>query len=225
MATAVHLRDAVSVLGRFPALAGITLSAASGEIVLLQGPNGAGKSTVLRVCAGLVPVVSGEARVLDHDLVADPVGVRRSVGYVGHSSGLYDDMTVTDNLRFWLRAAGIRHPDLAAAMAVMEVSPRLADLSVGRLSAGQRRRVQLALVVTRRPAVWLLDEPHAGLDAAGRDLLDAQIRNAAHAHGVCVLIASHELDRATPLADRTITVAGGMATTESASASGGEHVA
>jgi energy-coupling factor transporter ATP-binding protein EcfA2 len=81
---------------------------------------------------------------------------------------------------------------------------------VARLSAGQRRRVALAAVAARRPALWLLDEPHAGLDAAGRDLLDGLVREAA-AGGATVILASHELERARTLAGRTVLVAGGQA--------------
>ena len=90
------------------------------------------------------------------------------------------------------------------------VTGRLLDVPVGRLSAGQRRRVALAAVVARRPALWLLDEPHAGLDAAGRDLLDTLVREAAST-GATVVLASHELERARALAGRTVLVAGGQA--------------
>ena len=72
MEPVVHLRGAVSLLGRFPALAGVDLDVAPGEIVLVQGPNGAGKTTLLRTCAGLLPVVAGEAEVLGHDLRGRP---------------------------------------------------------------------------------------------------------------------------------------------------------
>src|SRR5690606_17868766 len=98
MEPVVHLRDAVALLGRFPALAGIDLEVRRGEVVLLRGPNGAGKTTVLRVCAGLVPVVRGEAVVLGHDLRHDPRPVRRRVGLLGHATGLFDDLTVADNV-------------------------------------------------------------------------------------------------------------------------------
>src|SRR6478752_18682 len=103
MEPVVHLRSAVSLLGRFPALAGVDLDVDHGEIVLLQGPNGAGKTTLLKACAGLVEVVDGEAEVLGVDLRADRKAVRLRVGYLGHSTGLYDDLTVADNLRFWTR--------------------------------------------------------------------------------------------------------------------------
>ena len=93
----------------------------------------------------------------------------------------------------------------------MAVADRLHDLPVRSLSAGQRRRVSFASVLARRPELWLLDEPHAGLDAAGRDLVDGLVGEAAAA-GATVLFASHELDRAEGVAERGVTVAGGVAT-------------
>jgi heme ABC exporter ATP-binding subunit CcmA len=208
MEPVVHLRAAVALLGRFPALAGIDLDVARGEIVLLRGPNGAGKTTVLRACAGLVPVVRGEAVVLRHDLRLDPRPVRRHVGLLGHATGLFDDLTVADNVRFWGRACGADAGDIAAAMALVGLDGRLRDVSAGRLSAGQRRRTSLACLLARRPELWLLDEPH-GLDRETRDQLDALIGRAVE-QGATVLLASHELDRAESLADRVVELAGGM---------------
>src|SRR5580765_3551049 len=104
MEPVVHLRAAVSLLGRFPALAGVDLDVQPGEIVLVQGPNGAGKTSLLRACAGLLPVVGGEAEVLGCDLRRDRRSMRRSIGLLGHTTFLYDDLTVVDNVRFAVRA-------------------------------------------------------------------------------------------------------------------------
>src|SRR5579864_6217232 len=95
----IRFRSAVALVGRFPVLAGVDLDVARGEIVLLQGPNGAGKTSILRACAGLLRVAAGEAWVLGEDLVAHPRAVRRRVGMLGHTSGLYDELTVADNVR------------------------------------------------------------------------------------------------------------------------------
>lgn len=206
----MSLRGAVCLLGRFPALAGATLEVGAGEIVLVQGPNGAGKTTLLRACAGLVPVVDGEATVLGVDLRRDPRPVRHRVGLLGHASGLYQDLTVADNVRFWARAGRSRTVDADAAMARLGLDGRLADVAVARLSAGQRRRTSLAVMLARRPELWLLDEPHAALDQAGRDLVDSLMREAVAA-GATVLFASHEHDRAAAVATRTVTIAGGIA--------------
>jgi heme ABC exporter ATP-binding subunit CcmA len=204
----VHLRGVVALLGRFPALAGVDLDVEPGEAVLLQGPNGAGKTTLLRLCAGLVRPEAGHAEVLGHDLARERRAVRRQVGLIGHTTALYDDLTVAENVHFWARAAGVPVEAADAAMARLEIEPRLRDVAVGRLSAGQRRRTSIAVMVARRPHLWLMDEPHAGLDQAGRDIVDQLVRDAVAA-GATVIVASHELDRARSLTPRIVTVAGG----------------
>jgi heme ABC exporter ATP-binding subunit CcmA len=208
MEPVIHLRDAVALLGRFPALSGASLDVAAGEIIHLRGPNGAGKSTLLRVCTGLLAVTSGEVVVLGHDLRRDRRSVRREVGLLGHDNHLYDDLTAAENVRFWGRTVGATDAEVDVALADLGLRGRLASTPVRRLSAGQRRRTALASLVARRPRLWLLDEPHAGLDAEGRDHLDGLIRRAS-ASGATVVVASHELDRAAPLAVRTVDLAGG----------------
>lgn len=208
MELVVHFRAAVALLGRFPALAGVDLDVPRGEIVLLSGPNGAGKTTLLRACAGLVPIVSGDASVLGCDLRRNPRAVRPRVGLLAHAAGLYDDLTVAENVRFWGRAARAEPDDVEAALALVGLDGRLRKVEAARLSAGQRRRTALACLLARRPELWLLDEPHAGLDHATRDHLDALMRQAV-SQGATVLFSSHELDRATALADRTVDLVAG----------------
>lgn len=205
----VHLRAAVALLGRFPALAGVDLDVSAGEVVLLQGPNGAGKTSLLRLCAGLLAPTAGTAMVLGHDLTVDRRGVRRRVGLLGHDAFLYDDLTVVENVTFWCRASGVPPEEVDGAIERLGISPRLHDVAVGRLSAGQRRRTSIAAVAVRRPELWLLDEPHAGLDQQGRDIVDALIVDAAAA-GATVLVSSHELDRVRSLDPRVVTIAGGQ---------------
>ena len=210
----VELRAAVALLGRFPALSGVDLTIHAGETVLLRGPNGAGKTTLLHLCAGLLRPESGSVQVLDHDLT-DSAGrrsVRRRVALLGHTTGLYEDLTVGENLRFWARAAGLSTVDadrrLDDARKRLEVPDRLVDQPVHTLSAGQRRRTSLAALLARRPDLWLLDEPHAGLDQSGRDLVDGLIGDAVAAGGT-VVVSSHELDRVAALSPRMVTLAGG----------------
>lgn len=213
MVSIVSLQGVVALLGRFPALAGADLEVGESEIVLVQGPNGAGKSTLLRVCAGLLRIESGRAEVLGHDLVTDRAAVRRSIGLLGHDTALYDDLTVEENLRFWARASRVDDEAVPAALDRLGVADRLRNVAVRNLSAGQRRRTALAAVVVRRPRLWLLDEPHSGLDQGGRDLIDQVILDAASA-GATVMLASHELDRTLDLATRHLTVAGGTITSD-----------
>jgi heme ABC exporter ATP-binding subunit CcmA len=205
----------VALLGRFPALAGVDLDVDRRRIVLLRGANGAGKTTLLRALAGLVPITSGEAIVLGVDLRDDRRAVRHRVGLLAHGTGLYDELTVADNVHFWTRAARANMADAEAAMAQLGLDGRLRDVAVGRLSTGQRRRTSLACLLARRPELWLLDEPHAGLDKEGRDIVDALVRDAAAA-GATIILSSHELDRSIELADEIVTLGGGVALDEGA---------
>ncbi len=209
MEPVILLRDAVTVLGGFPALAGADLDVWRGEIVLVSGPNGAGKSTLLRLCAGLASLAKGSGRVLGFDLVRQRREIRRRVGYLGHANGLYLELTAEENVRFWARSAAAPAHDDVATLDRLEVPTRWRSLAVAHLSAGQRRRVALACVVVRRPDIWLLDEPHTGLDGPSRDLLDGVLREAVAA-GATVLVASHELDRSAALATRTVRIVGGV---------------
>ncbi len=177
-------------------------------MVHLRGPNGAGKTSLLKVLAGLLAVHSGEASVLGRDLVADRRAVRREVGMLGHQSFLYEELTVEENLAFAVRAARAEASGIRPALEQFGFTGRLASVPVGRCSAGQKRRASLALLVARSARLWLLDEPHAGLDQDGRDLLD-ELLAGSRAAGRTVLFASHELERATAIADRTVHLAGG----------------
>ena len=205
----VHLSNAVAVLGQFPVLAGANLTVDRGEIVLLQGPNGAGKTSLLRLCAGLLPLARGEATVLGCDLRTNRESVRSRVGLLGHANGLYADLTVAENVRFWGATVNASRSEVGAALTRMGLAHRLGDVVVSRLSAGQKRRTALACLIARRAELWLLDEPHAGLDAAGRDELDTTLREATHA-GATIIVASHELERAGALATRVVEVVGGQ---------------
>jgi heme ABC exporter ATP-binding subunit CcmA len=203
----------VAVIGRFPALAGASLTVRQGEILLLRGSNGAGKTSLLRVCAGLLPVTRGEARVCGLDVTTNRAAVRQRVGLLGHNNGLYADLTVAENVRFWGATVGATLAETEAAMHHLGLDGRLADVAVASLSAGQKRRTALACMLARRARVWLLDEPHAGLDAAARDELDTTLRSAVAA-GATVVLASHELERAGSLATRVVDVVAGRVSAE-----------
>jgi heme ABC exporter ATP-binding subunit CcmA len=210
MDTVIELSGVVAVLGQFPALAGVDLTVQRGEIVLLQGPNGAGKTSLLRVCAGLLPIERGSGHVLGIDLATNREAIRSRVGLLGHANGLYLDLTVMQNMKFWASTVGATALEVSTAMETMRIDGRLASVKASQLSAGHRRRCALASLIVRRAEIWLLDEPHAGLDAAGRDELDALLRYAVTS-GATVVLASHERDRALGLATRTITIDGGGA--------------
>ena len=142
------------------------------------------------------------------------------MGLLSHVSHLYDDLTVLENVRFAVRAAGGDTARIDPACERWGLTGRLARTPAAKLSAGQRRRVALAVLAARWPELWLLDEPHAGLDAAARVLLDDAVAEASAA-GVTMLIACHESGSVEGLADRAVTVTGGRVTGERTSRSCG----
>ena len=204
----IDFRDVVAVYNGYPALAGANLQVKKGEIVLLQGPNGAGKSTLLRLCAGLLPVERGTAFVLGCNVQDERERVRSRVGLLGHNNGLYADLSIADNISFWASMVGASRSEIDAAMSRMGIDGSLASRVVGNLSAGQKRRCALACLIVRRAELWLLDEPHAGLDARGRDEIDAILREASQL-GATIVVASHEIERAQHLATRNVAVVAG----------------
>jgi ABC-type multidrug transport system ATPase subunit len=160
------------------------------------------------VLAGLVAPHSGEAEVQGHSLFTDRRAARRATALVAHETYCYDDLTAAENVRFFARAAGVAD-DGPVRRALERVALGSATDVVHRgLSAGQRRRLALAVALVRDPELLLLDEPHAGLDATGRGVLDEVVR-AAPDEGRTVVMVSHELEIARTLATREIRVEGG----------------
>ena len=201
-------------LGQFPALTGATMNIRQGEVVLIKGPNGAGKSTLLRLCAGLLPMRSGIGTVLDFDLRTQRMELRAHIGLLGHRTGLYPDLTVSENLKFWASAYGANDIEVDKAMAFFGLNDRLGSVQVQNLSEGQRRRTSFALLLIKRPSIWLLDEPYAGLDSNGRELVNSSILQASEL-GTTVLIASHEIDKIGSNRERTLLVKGGRVVNDS----------
>ncbi len=212
MGAAVAFEGVVALLGRFPALAGVNLRIETGEMVCLRGPNGAGKTTLLRACAGLIPLRGARAEVLGFDLRARRRAVGTHVGLLGHRSPLYGDLRVNDQLRYCADVHRASAVEVSAARERFELAGRLGDVVVRRLSEGQQRRVALACLAIARPRLWLLDEPHAGLDTLRRDALDELLIEAVQA-GATVLFASHETGRPCVDATRQVVLVGGRVQT------------
>ncbi|HMK97050.1 MAG TPA: heme ABC exporter ATP-binding protein CcmA [Acidimicrobiales bacterium] len=208
MDLAVRLRSAVVLAGHYPLLAGADLDVDAGEILVVRGPNGAGKTSLLRALAGLLPLSAGEATVLGLDPSANARQLRPLIGLLGHRNGLYEDLDALQNVRFAAAAARRPRPEAGEALERLGLSGRTICLPVGTLSAGQRRRVALANLLVRQPRLWLLDEPHAGLDVEHRVLLDDLLAEACQA-GATVVLASHEERDWGPLAPREVAMSGG----------------
>src|SRR6516225_6477193 len=153
------------------ALDGVSLEARRGTLTALVGPDGAGKTTLIRLMAGLMPPDSGTLKVLDLDVVAQPQAVQDRIGYMPQRFGLYEDLSVAENLDLYADLHGIdaaerarRYPRLLEMTALAPFTKRLA----GRLSGGMKQKLGLACTLVRSPELILLDEPTVGVDPLSR---------------------------------------------------------
>lgn len=209
MGTAISLTAAVALAGRFPVLAGVDLLIPSGSVTTVLGANGAGKTSLLKLLAGLQRLDAGSAQVLGENLARPNRNYRRRIGLLGHDPGLYEDLTAEENITFALRALRLPVDQTTASLERCGILGRLSTTAVRNLSQGQRRRVGLAKLVARRPELWLLDEPHASLDAPTRTLVGELVEEAALG-GATVVATSHEPDYSVPMADLVVTMGGGV---------------
>ncbi len=195
--------------GNHRVLDGLDLDVRVGEAVAVLGANGAGKTTLLKVLATLVRPTRGTAIVAGHDCVRDPERVRREIGLVAHGSYVYEDLTASENLTFWVTLAGLRPSAaaLAGALATVELD-RVADERVRTFSAGMKRRLSLARFVLVRPRVLLLDEPFAGLDQRAKKWLEEHLASF-KAGGGSIVMATHSFGRELAVADRIAILVGG----------------
>jgi sodium transport system ATP-binding protein len=195
--------------GLVRAVDGVSFTVAAGEMVGLLGANGAGKTTTLRMLATLLEPTSGTARVADHDVGTDPVGVRRSLGYVSATTGVPDRLTPREIHLSFARLHGVAEAETRAADLLDRLGlARCADRPAGRLSTGQRQRVSLGRALVHDPPALVLDEPTNALDVVGaRDLLAllADLR----ADGRAILLSTHRLHEIEHRCDRFVIVHGG----------------
>ena len=181
------LKNLACVRGDKLLFEGFSLEAASGEIFEIKGPNGVGKSSLLRIIAGLAAPHEGEL-ILSSDDDAD-LAIEEQAHFLSHQNALKEGLSVSENLTFWHQFS--QEQGLSPSQALEQVAlPHLADLPVGVLSAGQKRRVAFARLLVDRRAIWLLDEPTAALDASADELVGGLISNHAKLGGI-VLAATH----------------------------------
>lgn len=196
---AVHTRALRKVFGGHAAVEGLDLEIARGEIFGLLGPNGSGKTTTIRMLCGLVEPTSGDATVVGFDVRTQPERIRQNIGYMSQRFGLYDDMTVRENLRFYSSVYGLRGTARAARIAELldqlDLAPRARQLT-RELSGGWKQRLALACAIAHRPAMLFLDEPTAGVDPASRRQFWDTIRRLAR-DGTTILVTTHYMDEAT----------------------------
>ncbi|MYW00787.1 ATP-binding cassette domain-containing protein [Streptomyces sp. SID3343] len=198
------------------AVRGIDLDVRAREIFGFLGPNGAGKTTTLRMLATLIRPDGGEARIAGADLLADPAGVRRRIGYVAQGGGTTDAVTAREELVLQARMYGTGKAEALRqaedALKAFDLT-EFADRPCRTYSGGQRRRVDIALGVIHTPQVLFLDEPTVGLDPVGRSQVWAEIQRL-RTEGMTVVVTTHYLEEADALCDRVAIVDHGQVVAE-----------
>jgi ABC-2 type transport system ATP-binding protein len=184
--------------GSFVAVEGLDLEIYKGDVFGLLGPNGSGKTTTIRMLCGLLDPTSGSASVAGYDVERDPERVKRSIGYMSQKYGLYDELTVVENIRFYATVYGLtghaRSERIEHLLDELHLRNRR-DQRAGTLSGGWKQRLALATATAHRPPVLFLDEPTAGVDPASRREFWARIHTMA-SEGTTILVTTHYMDEA-----------------------------
>ncbi|HEY7193352.1 MAG TPA: ABC transporter ATP-binding protein [Gemmatimonadales bacterium] len=197
-AVTVEIQHLTRRFGPIVAVRNLNLSIARGEVFGLLGPNGSGKTTTIRMLCGLLEPSEGTAIVADVDVRKSPDLIKERIGYMSQRFGLYEDLTVAENMDFFAGIYGLEGPGrrgrIAEVVAFLGLGRRLHQLA-GTLSGGWKQRLGLACAMMHRPPVLFLDEPTAGVDPAARKGFWATITALAH-QGTTVIVTTHYMDEA-----------------------------
>ena len=207
----IEARQLAKRFGAVQAVRTVSFVARDGHITGLLGPNGAGKSTSLRMLCTVIRPDSGEARIDDVDVAADPLAARRRIGVLSHAAGLYPHLTGRENILYFGELYGMARADRERRADALIEMLDLGDCAARRakgFSQGQRLKTALARALVHSPRNVVLDEPTNGLDVmAVRSLraLLARLRDEGH----CVLFSSHVMQEVAALCDEVVVIAHG----------------
>jgi ABC-2 type transport system ATP-binding protein len=200
----IAIHDLVKKYGSFPAVDGVTLEVARGEIHGFLGPNGAGKTTTIRMIAGLLKPTSGRILVNGHDLAVEPERAKASLGFIPDRPFIYEKLTAGEFLRFHAGLYGLDDPGVGERVREMlelfELTRWEHEL-VESFSHGMKQRLVMCAAFLHRPEAVLVDEPMVGLDPRGARLIKDVFRRMS-ARGVAILMSTHTLEVAQEMCDR-----------------------
>lgn len=195
---AVHTEKLTKVFGDVTAVDNVTFDINRGEVFGVLGPNGSGKTTTIRMLCGLLTPTSGTATVAGFDVRTQSEEIRWNIGYMSQRFGMYEDLTVAENLDFYSSLYGLAGEEKRKRMEELfdelGLRPRIKQL-VGTLSGGWKQRISLACAIAHHPQVLFLDEPTAGVDPAARRRFWDTIYELARG-GTTILVTTHYMDEA-----------------------------
>lgn len=202
--SAMEISDLEVRYGTVPAVRGISLNVAAGEVIGLIGPNGAGKSTTLAAVVGLVPVHRGQVRHLGEQITGMPTETvaRRGVALVPEGRHIYGEFTVEENLRLGLLSRNASYEDTSWVRGLFPVVDEFSARRAGFLSGGQQQQLAIARALISNPSVLLLDEPSLGLAPSVVDTLFSALEQVRR-RGVAILIVEQRAELTVKFADRT----------------------
>ncbi|MDF2545299.1 MAG: transporter ATP-binding protein [Anaerosolibacter sp.] len=198
MEFAIEIQDLKKQFGDFIAVDGISFSIPKGKIFGFLGPNGSGKSTTIRMLCGVLRPTSGKGTVLGLDILQDAEKIKQNIGYMSQKFGLYEDLTILENLQFFASIYGIPKKELGCR--IDEILDLCAlrgreNAIVGILSGGWKQRVALGCSLLHKPALLILDEPTAGVDPVSRRVFWEVIHTLSR-EGITILVTTHYMDEA-----------------------------
>jgi ABC-2 type transport system ATP-binding protein len=205
-AAAIEVRALTKRYGEYEAVRGIDITVRRGEVFGLLGPNGAGKTTTVEILEGYRERSGGEVSVLGYDPASRSIELRRRIGIVLQSGGIYSHVTPRELLRHW--AGFYPHPRAVEEVLTLAGLQEKADVRSRKLSGGQLRRLDFALALVGDPELMFLDEPTTGFDPAARHAAWETVRGLRDL-GKTILLTTHYLDEAQELADRVAIVKDG----------------
>jgi ABC-2 type transport system ATP-binding protein len=206
----IEVQGLVKTYGTKRAVDGVSFSVQRGEILGFLGPNGAGKSTTMKMITGFLRPTAGTARVAGHDVAAEPVAVKRKIGYLPESAPAYGEMTVEEFLRFIAECRGFRGgdalPPVERAITLTHLVP-VRRQTIETLSKGYKQRVGFAQALLHDPPVLVLDEPTDGLDPNQKNEVRALIKQMAAEKAV--VLSTHILEEVEAICTRIILISQG----------------
>jgi len=206
----LEVRELYKNFGHIEAVRGVSFKAEKGEVLGFLGPNGAGKTTTMRMITGFLPPTSGSVTVCDHDVVTEPVAVKKQIGYLPENAPAYDSMTVEDFLRFIAAVRGFRGAEAKRRVANAIEKCRLEKVqhqSIGTLSKGYRQRACFAQAILHDPPVLIMDEPTDGLDPNQKQVVRLMIKEMAAEK--TIVVSTHILEEVDAVCTRAIIISNG----------------